>query len=142
VYYLLLCFYQGKITNRGNLKRVARRCNIPDPLSIAIPDILACLKACKKECAFYQEYSQRFWRKHLSTWLRIAKEQEDKEAFQKISSIIQQEQQHNFWQKLNYVTGKKQTQSATSIQVEAEGRSIMEHTTQESVERTIFSEVH
>ncbi len=80
---------------------------MPDPLNLLIPDILARLKACKKECMFYQEHGQRFCRKHLYTRLRIAKEQEDEEAFQKISLIIQQEHQRNFWRKLNYVTGKK-----------------------------------
>jgi hypothetical protein len=107
-----------------------------------IPDILARLEACKKECAFYQEHGQCFHRKHLYTWLRIAEEKEDEEAFQKISSIVQWEHQHNFWRKQNYVTGKKRTRSATSIQVEGQGGSIMEHTTQESIKRTIFSEVH
>jgi hypothetical protein len=101
VYYLLLRFHQGKIKNRGNLKRAASRCNIPDPLSLTIPDILARLEACKKECTFYEEHGQHFQRKHLNTRLRIAKKQEDKEAFQKISSIIQWEKQHNFWRKLN-----------------------------------------
>jgi hypothetical protein len=142
VYYSLLRFHQGKIKNWGNLKREAMRCIIPDPLSLSIPDILARLEACRKECAFYQEHRQRFCRKHLNMRLRIAKEQEDEEAFQKISLIIQRKHQHNFWQKLNYVTGKKQTRSATSIQVEGQGGSIMEHTRQESVKRTIFSEVH
>jgi hypothetical protein len=93
---LLLHFHQGKIKNQGNLKRAARRCNIPDPLNLLIPDILARLKACKKECAFYQEHRQFFCRKHLYVRLRIAKEEEDKEAFQKISLIIQRKHQCNF----------------------------------------------
>jgi hypothetical protein len=101
VYYLLLRFHQGEIKNQGNLKRAARRCNIPDPLNLFIPDILTRLEVCKKECAFYQEHGQRFCRKHLYTRLKIAKKQEDEEAFQKISSIIQREHQQNFWQKLN-----------------------------------------
>jgi hypothetical protein len=100
VYHSLLRFHQGRIKNRGNLKRAVRRCNIPDPLSLSIPDILASLEACKRECAFYQEHGHRFRRKHLNTRLRIAKEQEDEEAFQKISSIIQREHQQNFWRKL------------------------------------------
>ncbi len=83
VYYAILRFHRGKIKNRGNLKRAARRCNIPNPLSLSIQDILACLEVCKKECAFYQEHGQRFRRKHLNTRLRLANEQEDKEAFQK-----------------------------------------------------------
>ncbi len=72
----------------------------------------------------------------------IAKEQDDEEAFQKISSIIKREHQQNFWRKLNFVTGKKRTRSETSIQVEGKGGIIMEHTTQDTVEKTIFSEVH
>ncbi len=142
VYYAILRFHRGKIKNRGNLKRAARRCNIPNPLNLLTQDILARLEICKKEYAFYQEHGQQFRRKHLSTRLRHPKEQEDKEAFQKISAIIQQEHQQNFWWKLNYVTGKKRTRSTTLIQVEGQGGLLMEHTTQESVKRAIFSEVH
>ncbi len=69
-------------------------------------------------------------------------EEEDKDAFKKISPIIQREHQHNFWRKLNYVTGKKKTHSATSIQVEGQDGAIMEQTTQDAVEQTISSEIH
>ncbi len=70
-------------------------------------------------------------------------EEEDKAAFKKISAIIQREHQRNFWRKLNYVTvGKKKTCSATSIQVEGQDGAIMEQTTQDAVEQTIFSEIH
>jgi hypothetical protein len=34
------------------LKRPARRCNIPNPLSLSIPNILACLRECKRACTF------------------------------------------------------------------------------------------
>jgi hypothetical protein len=37
--------------------------------------------------------------------------------------------------------GKKWTRSATLIQAKGLGRAIMEHTTQEAFERTIFSDV-
>jgi hypothetical protein len=142
VYYSLIRFHQGKIKNRGNLKRAARRCNIPNLLGLTVAEILAHLETCKKECAFYQEHGQRFWRKHLNNRLWIAQEQEDKEAFQKISSIIQQEQPHSFWRKLNFVTGKKRTRSTTSLHVEGECGLIVEHTTRDSVEMKIFSEIH
>ncbi len=69
-------------------------------------------------------------------------EEEDEEAFQKISTIIQQEQQRNFWRRLNYCTGKKKTRSASSIQVEERGGAIAKHNTREPVEQTIFSEIH
>jgi hypothetical protein len=140
VYYLLLQYHKGKIKNRGNLKQAARHCNILNLLSLSIQDITVHLEACRKECAFYQEHGKWFCWRHLENRKRIALEQEDKEAFQKISAIIQREQQQKFWQKLNYVTGKKKTRSKTSIQVEGTHGIIMERTTPETVKQTIFSD--
>ena len=71
-----------------------------------------------------------------------AQEEEDEEALNKICAIIQQEQKRDFWRKLNYVTGKKRTRSATSIQVEAQGGAILERNMQDTAEQTIFSKIH
>ncbi len=88
VYYLLLCFHKGNIKNRGHLKGAARQCNIPDPRSLSISEILIHLDACKKEYTFYQEHGQHFCWKHLNNWPMIAKEQNHEGAFKKISAII------------------------------------------------------
>ena len=63
----------------------------------------------------------------------MAQESKDEEANQKISAIIQREQQRDFWRCLNYCTGKKKTRSATTIQAEETGGAIVEHTTWEPV---------
>jgi hypothetical protein len=97
VYYTILRFHKGKIKNRGNLKRAARRCNIADPLQIPIKEIVLRLEACKKECLFYREHGKRFRRKHLEERKRAAKDNGDKEAFTSISAIIQREHHRNFW---------------------------------------------
>ncbi len=60
VYSSILQYHKGKIKNRRNLKRTARRCNIQDPLGMSIQEILLWLEACKKECLFYQEQGKRF----------------------------------------------------------------------------------
>jgi hypothetical protein len=39
VYYSLLRYHKGGVKNRGNLKRAARRCNIPNPLSLSVTEI-------------------------------------------------------------------------------------------------------
>jgi hypothetical protein len=142
VYYSLLRYHRGRVKNRGNLKRAARRCNIPHPLSLTIAEIYDRLKECKRECAFYEEHGKRFRQKHLNARLQLAQEREDEEAFKKIGAIIEREKQRNFWRRLNYCTGKKRTRSATTIQAEAPGGAIVEHTTRSSVEQTIFSEIH
>jgi hypothetical protein len=121
VYHSLLRYHKGRVKNRGNLKRAARRCNIPHPLSLTIAEIYDRLKECKREWTFFQEHGKRFRRKHLNARLRLAQEKEDKEAINKISAIIQREQQRNFWRCLNYCTGKKWTRSATTIQAEEPG---------------------
>ncbi len=142
VYQLLLRYHKGRIKNRGNLKRVARRCNIPNPLSMSIQEIALRLEECKKECLFYQEHGKQFRRKHLETRKKAAQDKADDEAFNKICAIIQREQQRDFWWRLNYITGKKRTHSATTIQVKAKGGAILERTTQDEVENTIFTKIH
>jgi hypothetical protein len=82
-----------------------------------IQEILLWLEACKKECLLYQEHGKRFRRKHLEERKRIAQGEEDEEAFNNICTIIQREHQRDFWQRLNFITGKKKTHSATNIQV-------------------------
>ncbi len=89
VYYSLLHYHQGKVKNQGNLKRAARRCNIGIPLSLTVAEILERLKACKKECKFYQEHGQQFHKKHLINQLKIKQEKDNEEAMTKIGAIIQ-----------------------------------------------------
>jgi hypothetical protein len=95
---------------------------------MSIQELTHRLEACKKECIFYQEHGKRFRCKHQEEQRQIVQEKDDKDAFNKISAIIQREHQHNFWQKLNYVTGKKKTCSAMTIQIKGQGSAIMERT--------------
>jgi hypothetical protein len=114
VYYSLIKPHKGKIQKKGNLKWVARRCNIANPLGLSMGKILLQVEECKRDCHFYKEHGKQFHTKQLDERLRLARD--DKEAIEKIAAIIQQEKQSSFWRWLNYVTGKKHTRSATSIQ--------------------------
>ena len=107
MYKLLLRYHKGKLKNRGNLKRAARRCNIPNPLSMSLQEIAVRLKECKRECLFYHEHGKRYQQRHLEKRKQAALEEENKEAFNKIGAIIRRKQQQDFWKKLNYITGKK-----------------------------------
>jgi hypothetical protein len=44
VYYSLLRYHKGQVKNQGNLKRAARRCNIPNPMSLSVAEIYERLK--------------------------------------------------------------------------------------------------
>jgi hypothetical protein len=74
--------------------------------------------------------------------MRLAQECKDEEAFKKIGAIIQKKRQRLFWRRLNYVTGKKRTCSATLVQVEEQSELVSESTTKDRVEAAIFREVH
>ncbi len=89
VYYSLLRYHKGKIKNPGNLKQVARRCNIPRPLELLVQEIVQRLEACRRECSSYQEHGKHFHRKHLERRKKIAEEHADEESFNRISAIIQ-----------------------------------------------------
>jgi hypothetical protein len=89
VYYSILQYHKGKIKNCSNLKQAAQRCNIPDPLNMLIQELTHRLEACNKECVFYQEHGKRFRHKHLEERRQIAQEEDDEDAFNKISAIIQ-----------------------------------------------------
>jgi hypothetical protein len=72
VYYLIICWHKGKIRNKGNLKRAARRCNILNPLGMSLAEVLLRVEECKRECNFFQENGRRFQNKHLAESLRLA----------------------------------------------------------------------
>ncbi len=115
MYYSLIKLHKGKIRNKGNLKWLARRCNISNPLELSNAKFLLQVKECKRECQFYQKHGKQFRTIHLNKRLRLAQEKGDKEAIEKIATIIQREKQRSFWRRLNYVTGKKCTRSATTV---------------------------
>jgi hypothetical protein len=54
IYYSLLKLHKGKIRNKGNLKRAARRRNIPNPLGLSIAKILLHVEECERECCRYR----------------------------------------------------------------------------------------
>jgi hypothetical protein len=142
VYYSIIRWHKGQIQNKGNLKRAARRCNIQNPLGLSIAEVRLRVDECKRECRFYQENGKRFRAKHLNERMRLAQERDDEEAFKKIGAIIQKEKQRSFWRRLNFVTGKKRTRSATLVQVEEQSGLVSESTTKDTVEDAIFREVH
>jgi hypothetical protein len=142
VYYSLIKLHKGKIRNKGNLKRVARRCNISNPLGLSNAEILLQEEECKCKCQFYQEHGKQFRTKHLNKHLHLSQKKADEEAIEKIAAIIQWEKQWSFWRRLNYITGKKRTRSGTTIQVPAPSGLVMELSAQELVKDTIFLEVH
>ena len=73
VYRSLLQYHSGKIRNRGNLKRSARRCNIEKTLLLSIDEVKAKLILCKEKCNHFRRHGQRYRRKYLHNRLDAAK---------------------------------------------------------------------
>jgi hypothetical protein len=70
VYYSIIRWHKGKIQNKGNLKRAARRCNIQNLLGMSMAEVLLRVEECKRECKFYQDYGRWFQNKHLAKRMR------------------------------------------------------------------------
>ncbi len=55
VYRSLLRYHNGRIQNRGNLKRTARQCGIEGCFQLTVEEILMRLKVCIKRCDYFRK---------------------------------------------------------------------------------------
>jgi hypothetical protein len=142
VYQSLLKYHAGRIKNQGNLKQVARRCNIRDAMSLSIEEIYLRLKACVDQCDHFRKHSKYHCRKHLYRRLATAKEKEDKVAERQILAIIQCEKDRSFWQCLNFAHGKPQGRACFKVQVEQAGGTVDEINRKEDLHEVIWENIH
>jgi hypothetical protein len=106
VYRSLLKYHAGKICNRGNLNRTARRCNILDAFSLSIQEIYFRLKACVGKCEYFRRNGKYYRKKHLYNRLDAAKEKEDEEASKQILAIMGRKKDKSFWRRMSYSLGR------------------------------------
>jgi hypothetical protein len=142
VYQSLLKYHEGRIRNRGNLKRLARQCGIVDAMSISQEEINVQLNVCIKQCDHFCKHGMSYRRKHLQRRLTAAREKEDDKAERQILSIIQQDQDKSFWQRINYVLGKPRGGSCFKVQVEQEDGTVKDHSSQEDLQNAIWTNIH
>jgi hypothetical protein len=137
VYRLLLRWHAGKIWNRGNLKRTARRCRIDTPFLLLVEELKSQLETCKD---YFRKHGKGQHRQHLDQCLEGAKDRLDEEAEQNILAIIRWEKDRSFWQRLNYALGRHvQGRSIGEVQVEDRNGGILEFDMQEGVQSAIFN---
>ncbi|KAL7524606.1 hypothetical protein ACHAWF_001017, partial [Thalassiosira exigua] len=143
VYRSVLRFHAGKIRNRANLKRAARRCGISSPLRLSLEEVRARLKVCKEKCNYYKKHGHRYRHKHMQDRLSNARASQDKEADKHILVIISREKQRAYWRRLNYAVKKPKGRSARVVTTEELGEGeVTEHTGQSVVEQAIWNGIH
>ena len=76
VYRSALRFHAGKIRNKGNLKRAARRCGIKGLLNLSLKDLRTRLRHARSRCKYFQKHGGRYRKKHLRNRLSAARERE------------------------------------------------------------------
>jgi hypothetical protein len=128
--------------NQGNLKRVARRCNILDTMSLSIKEIYLRLKACVNLCDHSRKHGKYYWHKHLYCRLETVKEKEDEEAERQILTIIQQEKDRSFWRHLNYALGKSWGGACFKMLVEQVEGTVEEINSKEELQEAIWDNIH
>ena len=142
-YRSVLRWHAGKIKNRGNLRRTARRVGIRNPLGLSLLEVKARLEHCKEKCNYFRRHGKRYRKKHLEERLDEAKEREDEEAENRILAIIKREKDRSFWRRLNFALGRHvKGRSVREVKEEDESGNTKVCSTQEEVERAIWKEVH
>ncbi|KAL7521202.1 hypothetical protein ACHAWX_005896 [Stephanocyclus meneghinianus] len=141
-YRALLRYWAGKIKNRGNLKRQARRCKIQDPFSLSIQSVADRLAQCRARCQYFMIHGQRHRRHHLTKRLHAARDRKDEDGERRILQIIKGEKDRAFWRKLNWALGQRRCSSVNSVQVAKLDGTIEEFTTQTEVQNTIWEKIH
>ncbi len=143
VYRLLLHRHAGKIRNCGNLRRMARHCQINAPFQLTVNDIKLRLRICKEKFDYFWKHGKRHQRQHLNQCLERAQKWEDKAAECQILAIIKREKDQAFWRRLNFALGKHiRGRSVCTVQVEDGAGGIIDYDTEETVQQAIFNKVH
>ena len=142
VYRSILRYHEGKIRNRGNLKRTARRCGIDWPLELTYNEIQARLLVCREQCEYFRNEGHKYRHRHLQTRLQSAREREDDAAEKAILAIISKERCKARWKRLNHAMGVQAGRSVQTVQVELEDGAIQEFSGQEDVQEAIWSNIH
>ncbi len=119
---MLLQYKLGKNKNRGNLKRAARRNGIQHSFQISTEDELKIhLEMCDERNNYFRKNGSRYRKKHLLQRVEVARREEPHEAAKMILTIIKQEQDRDFWRRLNYTGRKTKGGSPTLVQVSTGG---------------------
>jgi hypothetical protein len=132
----------GRRKNIGNLRRLAKRVGIKNPMQLNLREIRTRLRVCENKC---QQLKRTGWfarRKFLRERSAAAMVKEDFDTANKILAIIQREKDRRFWGGLRFAMGKKRGKSVSMVQVEQPDGTLSEHSTQAAVEETIFNEIH
>lgn len=142
VYRSILRYHEGKIRNRGNLKRTARRCGIEHPLQIPIAEVHVRIRRCREKCDYFRAHGEKFRKKHLQKCLQDAREKSSEDAENAILSIIRREKEKAHWKRLNQAMRRQQGRSVQQVQVEQGDGTIQNHLGQEEIENAIWSNIH
>ena len=142
VYRSILRYHAGKIQNRGNLKRAARRCGISGPLGMPLAEVRLRLKECKKKCNYFRKHGHRYRRRHLCDRLKKAKSRGDEEAERRILEIIAREKQRSYWRRLHFAMSKPRGRSARVVSEETGEGEVEEFEGQLAVEQAIWDGIH
>ena len=138
VYVSALRLHAGKIKNRGNLKRKARRCGVPGVLKLPLSVLREKLREARAQCDHFARHGHRHRRQHLERRLSAARRRADDEAEQRVIDIITREKTRADWRRRKNQMGKKQGRSVRLVHTD-DGAV---HEGKDEVENAIFTGIH
>lgn len=126
--------------NVGNMKRFARRCGIPDPLSLQLSQLVVDYKACRAELKLHMAKSGWLRQQYLTSRLQEEIGKKNQENADRLQEILRNEAQKKVWRGIHRVTKPNRNGSAVRVEVpQKEGPPIV-CDTKETVEAAIAGE--
>ena len=142
VYRSALRYHAGKVRNKGNLKRAARRCGIQRVLCLSLKELRERLKFARNKCKYFRKHGGRYRRKHLNNRLAAARDRQDEETEKRLLDIIRLEKERSRWRRYKYAMNKPRGRSARVVQATDEDGQIVEFQGQNRVEDEIWNRIH
>ena len=142
VYRSALRYYAGKIRNKGNLKRAARRCGIQRIMCLSVKELRGRLKFAKNKCKYFRKHGGRYRSKHLSSRLAAARDRQDEEAEKRVLEIIRLEKERSRWRRYKFAMNKPRGRSARVVHATDDDGQIVEFSGQNKVEDEIWNRIH
>jgi len=138
----LLRYHQGRRVNAGNMRRFAKKLGMASCTRMEVDDVVHLYREAKERTKDLMAESPYLRKQFLHGQLNSAIDKEqDQEAKKRIQYVLRGEAQRKTWQGIHRATKPRGLLSVTRVEAQQDDGSVVEHTTKESIEHALMSEL-
>lgn len=137
----LLRSHQGKQVNAGNMRRFARKLGMMQCIRMPVAEIVQLYREAKERTKDLMAESPYLRKQFLYGKLNDAIDTGRDQEAKRIQEVLRNEAQRKMWQGIHRATKPRGLMSVTRVEVPQEDGSVIEHTTKETIEHALMSEL-